>query len=227
MKLLGLYVVFVLIQTMVFNVATVLMCRWLGVGVKEFGVFYGPKLARWKVGECEVSLGLLPTGGFVAPDQAALRSRSLGARVMMTLSGWLATACLGLVLLGGAEFTHYALSVLRHLVPATLHPLTVGVECVSKLAVVATHSFWTGLGVFGAISFAMGLLPWPVMPVYRALCEICGREMVAAEERTGGTTVLEKVEMVAMMLYLVMLCAWALAAGVFFWRLVMWGGLGE
>jgi membrane-associated protease RseP (regulator of RpoE activity) len=227
MKLLGLFVVNVLILTLVFNVATVLLCRWLRVGVTEFGVFYGPKLARWKVGGCEVSLGLLPTGGFVGVDQESMKRYLVGARVLMALIGPLATASVGLLLLGAEGLRHYVQSVLLHLVPGMLHPLTVGVDCVARVAVVAQVSFWKGLGVIAAVNTAAGLLPLPPMPMYRVLGTICGRGMTEKEEgKEGkeGTTLTEKLEVAGAMLFFVATLSWMFAAVVFFYRLVMWGG---
>ncbi|WP_395752487.1 site-2 protease family protein [Prosthecobacter sp.] len=224
MMLLGYFVVYVLILTLVFNVATVLLCRRLRVGVTEFGVFYGPKLARWQVGGCEVSLGLLPTGGFVGVDQVAMKRFPVGARVLMAGIGPLATASVGLLLLGEEGFKHFLTSALAHLGPGTLHPLTVGVDCVARVAVMAELSFWRGLGVMAAVNTALALLPLTPMPMYRVLATICGRGMTEKEEGKDGMTLVQMLEVAGAMLVFVAGLLWGLAVVVFFWRLVMWEG---
>lgn len=219
MNLLGLFIAFVGIQTLIFNACSALACSLMRVSVKKFVIFRGPKLARWHVGGCEVSLRLLPIGGFVEHDQEMLMTRNLGMRVLMSLSGLLGTACLGWLLLGGPEFLHYVQRTLVHLVPGTLHPTTAGVDCVRRFALLAQHSFGFGLGVAAAVNVALNLLPISMTPVFRSILEIGGHDFT---EKTEGKpqTKGDKLIVVGCLLLLAVHAAWFVAIGMFFYRLM-------
>lgn len=217
MHLLGLFIAFVGIQTLVFNGFSALTCLWMRVNVLKFTIFRGPKLAWWHAGGCELSLRLLPLGGFVQYDLEMLRTRSLGQRVLMALSGLLATACLGLVLLGAAPFLHYIQSTLVHLIPGTLHPTTVGAECVARFAELAQRSFWSGLGVAAAVNVTLSILPIPLTPLCRAIYEICGFDFTETKENESWTTG-DKLIVIGSLLLLAINAVWFVAIGVFFYR---------
>lgn len=210
MHLLALFIAFAAILVLLFNSATALACKFLRVGVLEFRVFVGPTLMRWQVGGCDASVALFPISGYVKPDPEILQTRSLAARLLMSLSGLAGVACLGFALLGGAGFLHYVQRTFVCLLSGALHPATVGVHSVARLAQVAMHSFGEGLGVLAAANVAFGLLPMPTTPMYRMLAEICGRDLYNSEG--------SKLETAGAILLFALHAVWFVAVAMFFYQ---------
>lgn len=219
MHVLYLFIAFIGIQTLVFNGFSVLACWLMKVDVKKFVVFRGPKLVWWHAGGCEVSLRLLPIGGYVEHDMEMLQARSLWQRVLMSLSGLLGTTGMGLALLGAAPFLHYVQSTLVHLIPGTLHPMTVGAECVARVAEISVSSFWSGLGAAVAVSVALNLLPIPMTPLCRTIFEIFGFDF---SETTGKNThtAAHRLIVVGCLLLMVVHAVWFVAIGTYIYRLM-------
>lgn len=44
-----------------------LACRWSGVSVEKFSIGFGPEILKWKGGETEYVISIIPLGGFVKP----------------------------------------------------------------------------------------------------------------------------------------------------------------
>ena len=42
-----------------------LMARWLGVRVLTFAIGFGPKIAKFRRGDTDYAIGILPLGGYV------------------------------------------------------------------------------------------------------------------------------------------------------------------
>lgn len=137
----------------------------------------------------------------------------------MSLSGLLGTACMGLVLLGAAPFLHYVQSTLEHLIPGTLHPMTVGADCVGRLAALAQHSFWSGLGAAAAVCVALNLLPIPMTPLCRTIFEICGFDFTQVSGENTHTTA-HRLIVVGCLLLMAVHAVWFVAIGTFFYRLM-------
>lgn len=85
------------------------VARWFGVRVERFSVGFGPVLWRWKPGETEYAVSLLPLGGYVklagehqterqhAPDE--FLSKPTGARAAIIFAGPLVNALISVVAL--------------------------------------------------------------------------------------------------------------------------------
>jgi len=85
--------------------------RLAGIPVVRFSVGFGPTLVERSIGAMQVRLALFPLGGYVLPEEDALRERSLARRVGFYLGGPLANILLALPLFAALEILAHGVSL--------------------------------------------------------------------------------------------------------------------
>jgi regulator of sigma E protease len=86
-----------------------LAAKWCGIPVERFSVGFGPKLVGFRYRGTAYWLSAIPLGGYVLPalDESQFRNLRLHKAILFALGGPvanIATAYLGLIVLGGLQF---------------------------------------------------------------------------------------------------------------------------
>ncbi|MBT3363130.1 MAG: site-2 protease family protein [Chloroflexi bacterium] len=88
------FVVILGVIVFVHELGHLLMAKWRGVKVDEFGIGFPPRLFSFKMGETRYSLNLIPLGGFCkmageqdVEEERGLQSKGYGSRLLVFAAG--------------------------------------------------------------------------------------------------------------------------------------------
>jgi hypothetical protein len=168
----GLLILFGIIMAIVFNAGTVAACLMTGVKFTKIAVFFGKQVFAIQTRFGPVSVGYIPTGGFVQLDMDAFPAQPLSRRCIVILSGPLALFLSSLLCLGLQHASFSFTMAFPQLVEILVSPVSRGREFFTLFFEKAQPHPILGYGVLAAKAVALDFLPLATLPGGRLLIEM-------------------------------------------------------
>jgi membrane-associated protease RseP (regulator of RpoE activity) len=168
----GLVILFGTILVSVSNAGTVFACWIMDVRMEKIAVFFGKPVFTIQTRLCPLTIGYIPTGGFVGLDMALFPKKPLSSRCIVTLAGPFAVFVSSLICLGFPHTSASFASAFPQLGESVLSPLSYGKGLIAVFLANAQASPIAGYGILAAKSAALNFLPLPAMPGGRLLIEL-------------------------------------------------------
>lgn len=168
--------ILVAIQALIYNLASAISCLICNLKIQRFTLFFGKPLVTFQTRLFPVTIGCLPSGGYVSYDQDDFCKRPLLVRLLITLSGPLVTLLTACLLLGFTDAVHQFITGFPEIFRGAFSPFDRGVPLIREFFRVADESVFIAYGILAAKFTALNLLPFPSLVGGRIVREIVGRE---------------------------------------------------
>ena len=152
---------FFTIQALVYNIASALSCLVCRLKIERFVLFFGKTILTIHTKYFPITIGCLPSGGYIKYDPDEFSKRSLLVRMLVTLSGPLVTLLCAVFLLGGDPAVRQFTVGFAEIFRGGLAPYEQGLVLIRDFFRVADQSLFLAYGIFATKLTALNLLPLP------------------------------------------------------------------
>lgn len=174
---------FLLVLLLVFNglSAISLLVQWIGlrcarISDESVTLFFGPTVTSFSLLGTPISIGCIPTGGSIKFDMEDFKSRSLGLRIALRLSGLAVLFLISAILLGFDAASHHTVAGSAQLIFGALHPRDVGVALIDRLWEISRAAPQIFIGVVATKMVTISLFPVGPSTMTQCLLEFSDRE---------------------------------------------------
>jgi hypothetical protein len=155
----GWLMLFSTVLSLVNSITTIVVCFATRVEVEEVGIFTGKKLATIRTPLFPIVFGTIPGSTYVMTDITEEPRAPNTTRLLVLLSGWVATIATAIGCLGLRNFATEAIMTLPHVARGVLSPFAYGRESFRGFFLLTQASPFTGYGVIAAKSIGLSILP--------------------------------------------------------------------
>ena len=167
-------ILFFAVQAFIYNCSTVLACLVCRLPIERVGIFFGKPIFTIQTKYFPISIGFIPTGGYVKHDVVKFSECSFLNRMTVILSGPLIALLSAFILLGDVSASRQLINGFSEIFRGGIAPYEQGVLLIRAFFRVADHSLFLAYGIFVSKLTALSLLPLSGFVGGRILGEVAG-----------------------------------------------------
>lgn len=205
-----LYIILAIFLLMfLFTIVQSIVGKLLGAIIDEIGIFLGPSIFKFNVGNLKISLNYIPTGSYVKFTDDFEKLAPI-RKLLISISGLLFYLVIAVLCLGLNETFRHTINAYQQVFFGIISPVSVGAKYVEMLAQIMTQqSFLTGIGILTAKMLAISAIPLGTFTggsVFTYLLELIGFKSQKLNERFG---------IIGLLFWLIIIIPWIIAILVF------------
>ena len=200
------FLVGLVICVAVYALGTILTALVFRLPIQEVGLFHGPSLFQFQVGDTTVRINCLPFAAYVRLKNESYYTASLVAQICLNLLGHGTVFVLAAVCLGWEPAVQSFVAAFEQILRGAIHPLSEGRDYVNAaIAFLGDHGFREGLGATGAKLFSINVIPLPPLSGGMALIAVFESAVTISESTRG------RVYLIGFLILLTGIISWIVA----------------